>query len=236
MGAQSADVVTQHQPAKLAAMEGVWETQSCAPMFIIGWVDEEAQTTTGLSIPCLLSLLAHRDINGVVIGLNDIPEEEHPSVNLVFQSYHVMINLGVAMVGLGVLGMGLYWWKRRIFEMRWVLWLFVLSIFLAELATVTGWWTAEMGRQPWIVYGLLRVEDAVSPGLTSGQVLFSLVVFILLYILLFILFIYLLNAKIQHGPAPLKQDVEDIQSLPDTFREVFRSGARSQIGGDEHGT
>jgi len=99
----------------------------------------------------------------------------------------------------------------------------VLSIFMAEAATIAGWWTAEIGRQPWIVWELLRTADAVSPTLSTGEVLFSVIMFVVLYIILGILFIYLLNEKIQHGPEPLEAlETVPVSSLPDTFREVFR--------------
>ncbi len=96
--------VTEYQPTKLAAMEGVWETQSCAPMTIVGWVNTETETTTGLQVPCALSFLASQDFNATVTGLNDFPPDELPPVNLTFQSYHIMINLGILFIGIGVLG------------------------------------------------------------------------------------------------------------------------------------
>lgn len=227
-GTQSAMNVSEYQPGKLAAMEGIWETQSCAPMTILGWVNTGAETTTGLQIPCGLSFLAHQDFNATIMGLDQFPIDERPPVNLTFQSYHIMINLGVIFIGIGLLGAALYLYKRKVFETRWVLWLFVSSIFLAEIATATGWWVAEFGRQPWIVFQLLRTAAAVSPTLTAGQVFGSNIMFVALYIILGILFLYLLNEKIQHGPESLA-DLEDrpVSSLPDTFREVFREQPRA---------
>jgi cytochrome d ubiquinol oxidase subunit I len=102
----------------------------------------------------------------------------------------------------------------------------VASIFLTEIATQTGWWTAEFGRQPWIVWNLLRTSAAFSPVLDTGQVFFSLLMFVALYAILFVLFIYLLNEKIQHGPDPLEEDVH-VASLPDTFKDLFRRQARA---------
>ena len=133
-----------------------------------------------------------------------------------------MILLGGLFILIGALGLFFFFWKRRLFETRWLLWTFVISIFLTELATLSGWWAAEFGRQPWIVWNLLRTVDAGSPVLSGRQVAISLITFILLYIILFILFIYLLNEKIQHGPEPLSE-VEEVPvgSLADSFGEIF---------------
>jgi cytochrome d ubiquinol oxidase subunit I len=225
-GAEQAVEVATHQPVKLAAMEGLWETQSCAPMFIVGWVDTATQTTKGISIPCLLSFLAYGDFNATVQGLNAFPADTWAPVNLTFQVYHLMINFGMVFIGIGLLATLFAVWKQRIWRTRWVLWILVASIFLTELATLAGWWTAEFGRQPWIVWGLMRTVDGVSPNLAGGQVFLSVLMFIALYALLFVLFIYLLNEKIQHGPDPLEDEVP-VTSLPDTFRDIFRRRARA---------
>jgi cytochrome d ubiquinol oxidase subunit I len=147
----------------------------------------------------------------------------------VFQAYHWMFNLGFLFVPIGLLGVLMYFWKRKVFEARWLLWLFVITVFLAESAIIAGWWTAEIGRQPWIVYQVLPTTLAVSPSLSTTDVAISLTMFIVLYSLLFIVFLYLLNGKIQQGPEQLK-DVESVpvSSLPDTFRQIFRRrGARA---------
>jgi len=122
-----------------------------------------------------------------------------------------------------IAGFVLYRWKRKIFDMNWLLWLFVLMVFFTIAAIIGGWWTAEIGRQPWIVYNVLTTADGVSPVLTGGQVLFSLIMFVVLYTILFILFIFLLNEKIQAGPEPLEEvETVPVGSLPDTFRQIFR--------------
>lgn len=228
-GPSQAVEVTTYQPLKLASMEGLWESQACAPLFIVGWVNEAAQTTTGISIPCLLSLLAYMNPQATVTGLEAFPPSLYPPINLVFQVYRLMFNFGTLFVPIGLLGLLMYWRKGRVFEARWVLWLFVITVFLAEMAITAGWWTAEIGRQPWIVYNELLTAQAGSPTLTTAEVAISMVMFIGLYTLLFILFIYLLNGKIQAGPEPL-EEVESVPvaSLPDTFRQVFRRrGARA---------
>jgi cytochrome d ubiquinol oxidase subunit I len=225
-GADQAVNVTNFQPVKLAALEGLWESTACAPLYIAGWVDEAAQTTTGFSIPCLLSFLAYNDINATVTGLTAFPQDTWAPLNLTFQVYHIMINLGVLFPLIGFLGAAFYFWKRRLWSTRWVLWIFVVSIFLTELATLSGWWSAEFGRQPWIVWNVLRTADAVSPVLQGYQVLFSVLMFVVLYALLFVLFIYLLNEKIQHGPESLDDEVP-VAALPDTFKDIFRRRARA---------
>ncbi len=224
---QAVEVAT-NQPLKLASMEGVWRDQACAPMTLLGWVDAASQQTTGIQIPCFLSFLTQRDFNATVQGLNSFPPELWPPINLVFQVYHVMINLGTLFVPIGLLGVLLFFWKRRVFEWRWVLWLFVISVFLAEAAITAGWWTAEIGRQPWIVYNELKTAAAASPTLTPDQTLLSLIMFVVLYLILFVLFIYLLNDKIQHGPDPLEAvETTPVTSLPDTFRDIFRRRGRA---------
>jgi cytochrome d ubiquinol oxidase subunit I len=237
-GPNMAIAVTNHQPLKLASMEGLWQSTSCAPMFLLGWVNETAQTTTGFSIPCLLSFLAYQDVNAVVQGLDSFAPAPTPPINLVFQVYHVMINLGPVLAGIGGLAGVWFAWNRRIFRSRFVLWLLVLSVFMAEIAVTSGWWTAEIGRQPWVVYNVLKTEDGVSPLLSGADVAISLGGFIGLYSLLFLLFLYLLNRKIQIGPEPLEAvETVAVSSLPDTFREVFRkrphSAGPAPLSGDE---
>lgn len=225
-GAEQAVEVTNYQPVKLAAMEGLWNDESCAPMYIVGWVNTAEETTTGIKIPCLLSFLAYGNIDATVQGLNSFPSDTWAPINLVFQVYHLMINLGGLFIAIGLLAAFFAVWKQRIWRTRWLLWILVASIFLTELATLSGWWTAEFGRQPWIVWNLMRTADGVSPNLNGGQVFFSVLMFVALYTLLFILFIYLLNEKIQHGPEPLQDEVP-ATSLPDTFKDIFRRRARA---------
>jgi cytochrome d ubiquinol oxidase subunit I len=225
-GAEHAVEVTNYQPVKLAAMEGLWNDESCAPMTIVGWVNTAEQTTTGISIPCMLSFLAYGDINATVQGLNSFPSDTWSPINLVFQVYHLMINLGGLFIAIGLLATLFAVWKQRIWHTRWLLWVLVLSVFLTELATLSGWWTAEFGRQPWIVWNLMRTADGVSPAIDGAQVFLSVLMFVGLYTLLFVLFIYLLNEKIQHGPEPL-EDEAPAPSLPDTFKDIFRRRARA---------
>jgi cytochrome d ubiquinol oxidase subunit I len=227
-GPEQARGVVRSQEPKLAAMEGRWESESCAPMYVVGWVNESARTTSGLSIPCLLSFLAYGNFDATVAGLQEIPSNTWAPVNATFQFYHLMIDSGGLFVAIGLAGVLFYYWKRRLFQMRWLLWIFVFSIVLTEFATIFGWWVAELGRQPWIVWELLRTVEAGSPVLGSGHVWFSLGVFIALYAILFILFLFLLNNKIQHGPESLEELEEvPVNALPDSFREIFRRQPRA---------
>ncbi len=230
-GANQAIEVTNEQPLKLASIEGLWQSQSCAPLYLVGWVDEATQTTTGISIPCLLSVLAYFDPNAVVQGIDSFAPAPLPPINLLFQAYHLMFILGSLFVPVGLLAGLLYLWKRRLYETRWMLWLLVVTVFFTEIAITAGWWTAEIGRQPWIVYGVMETADGLSPTLSTFDVAASLGMFILLYALLLALFLYLLNRKIQDGPEPLEEvETTPVASLPDTFREIFTRRGRADLG------
>jgi cytochrome d ubiquinol oxidase subunit I len=199
-GHRSADGVSQNQPAKLAALEGHYDSSSRADMYLIGYVDNKHEKTMGIKIPGGLSFLVHGDFNAPVPGLKAFPKDERPSqVNSVFQFYHLMIIVGVTMIALGILGTW-FWWKKTLFDKRWLMWIFSFSVLLPQVGNQAGWFAAEMGRQPWVVYGMLKTSDALSKMVTANQIIFSLVLFTLVYIVLFALFLFLLNRKIQHGP------------------------------------
>lgn len=199
-GHKSADGVAVNQPAKLAALEGHFDSLSVADMYVFGWVDKENQETTGLKIPKGLTFLLHQDFETPVKGLNAFPEDERPqAVNAIFQFYHIMVAIGMFLIALSIYALFM-WWRGKLFDKRWLLKLFVVSVLLPQIANQVGWFAAEMGRQPWVVYGLLRTSDALSKVVTANQVLFSIILFSLIYILLFSLFIYMMNKKIKHGP------------------------------------
>lgn len=198
-GSESALVVSRYQPAKLAAMEGHIPASAPAGLALFGWVDEEQQRFVGVSIPGMLSYLVHGDASKPVMGLQAFPPQDRPPVNPVFQTYHTMVGIGTGLIGLSLLGL-LLWWRGSLFETRWLLWVYVFAVLGPQAANQLGWFTAEVGRQPWIVYGLMRTSEAVSPLVSAGQILASLVLFLLIYLALFTLFIYLLDQKIRHGP------------------------------------
>ena len=200
MGHRSADGVSKNQPAKLAALEGHYDSTAVADMYLFGWVNNETQTTTGLKIPGGLSFLIHGDFEKEVIGLNAFNPEDRPTqVNAIFQFYHLMVAIGLALIAL-TLYASWQWRKGKLFDKRWLMSIFVWSVLLPQIANQVGWFAAEMGRQPWVVYGHLRTSDALSKAVSANQILFSLILFVLVYSTLFVLFLYLLNKKIKHGP------------------------------------
>ncbi|MAB49117.1 MAG: cytochrome ubiquinol oxidase subunit I [Flavobacteriaceae bacterium] len=199
-GHSSADGVAVNQPAKLAAMEGHYDESSAADLYLFGWVDDESQKVTGLSIPGGLSFLVHQDFEEPIQGLNAFPKDEIPTqVNAVFQFYHIMISIGMFLIGLTLYASYL-WWRGKLFDKKWLLKIFAFSVLLPQIANQVGWFAAEMGRQPWVVYGHLKTSDAFSQEVSSNQILFSLILFLVVYAILFLLFLYSLNKKIKHGP------------------------------------
>jgi cytochrome bd ubiquinol oxidase subunit I len=199
-GHSSADGVAKNQPAKLAAMEGHYEQSSPADLYLLGWVDNENQKVTGLRIPGGLSFLVHQDFEAPITGLNAFSEKDRPSqVNAVFQFYHIMISIGMFLIALTFYASFL-WWRGKLFETKWLMWIFSFSVILPQIANQAGWFAAEMGRQPWIVYGHLRTSEGFSQEVSANQILFSLVLFTVVYTLLLFLFLYSLNKKIKHGP------------------------------------
>ncbi|MFC4739601.1 cytochrome ubiquinol oxidase subunit I [Flavobacterium ponti] len=199
-GHSSADGVAKNQPAKLAAMEGHYEKSAPADLYLLGWVDNENQKVTGLGLPGGLSFLVHQDFKAPITGLNAFPEEDRPSqVNAVFQFYHIMISIGMFLIALTFYASFL-WWKGKLFETKWIMWIFSFSVILPQIANQVGWFAAEMGRQPWIVYGHLRTSEGFSQEVSANQIVFSLVLFTVVYSLLLLLFLYSLNKKIKHGP------------------------------------
>ncbi|WKZ69427.1 MAG: cytochrome ubiquinol oxidase subunit I [Melioribacteraceae bacterium] len=199
-GHQSAIGVSENQPAKMAAFEGHYDSSAVAPLYLFGWVDDKKQEVKyGIAIPGLLSYLIYGDASKEVMGLNAFRPEDRPPVNIVFQAYHIMVAIGFFLIAISIVSI-FYWKRKKLFETKWLLWILVFSVLGPQIANQIGWIAAEVGRQPWIVYGLLRTADALSKVVEANQVIFSLILFFVIYSLLFVLFIYLLNEKIQHGP------------------------------------
>ena len=197
-GHSSADGVAKNQPEKLAAMEGHFQTGP-ADLYLFGWVDKQNEVTHGVKIPNGLSYMIHYDTAAPVTGLDQYLVEDRPGqVNAVFQFYHIMVAIGMFLIALTLYASFLLW-RGKLYDKRWLLHIFVWSVLLPQIGNQVGWFAAEMGRQPWIVYKLLRTSDALSKSVSANQILFAIILFTVIYIILFALFIYLMNKKIVHG-------------------------------------
>lgn len=200
-GHEQAVIVAEHQPAKLATYEGIFKTATGGEDFyLFGILNEPDQRIDyGIRIPGMLSWMISGDPSRPVPGLDQFRPEDRPPLAPTFYSYHLMVALGVAMLGLTLLAAFLLW-KDRLFRTRWLLWTFVPAVLMPYAANQLGWIAAEIGRQPWIVYGLLRTTDGVSKSVPGEQVLGSIVLFGIIYALLFAVWVVVLNSKIKHGP------------------------------------
>ncbi len=219
-----AEMVYHHQPAKMAAFEGHYETGP-ADMSLLGWPDDESESIRfNIAVPGGLSMLLHQDPNEPVVGLDRFRPEDRPNVAISFASYHIMIALGMFFIALTLLASFLRW-RGTLYRQRWLLWIFVFAVILPLIANEIGWVAAEAGRQPWIVHPpvewkadgsdvvvgpggvvvydetvALRTVHGVSPTVRAGQVLGSIIGFGIIYIGLGAVWVFVLNSKIQHGP------------------------------------
>jgi cytochrome d ubiquinol oxidase subunit I len=192
--------VAKTQPEKMAAFEALWETQKGAPLVNFGIPSEKNEKTYYLfEFPKLLSFLVYGDFNAEMKGLKDFPKDERPPVFNSFASYHLMVLLGVWFAILALMGIYLLL-RKKVFEKRWYLYLLLFSIPLPYIANEFGWFAAELGRQPWAVYHVLKTADAASKVVPAWQILFSLVMFALFYIFLFYVSIKVLKKIIKKGP------------------------------------
>ncbi|MGE3954163.1 MAG: cytochrome ubiquinol oxidase subunit I [Parachlamydiales bacterium] len=198
-GDSSARTVVEYQPTKLAAMEGVFKTQKSAPLFLIGFPDPKTNKTYGISIPGLLSFLSYRSFSAEIQGMDSFPKEDLPNTRAVFQTYRIMLAMWAAMLFTAAAGW-ILWRRIREGRAKWLLWVMVFSVAFPQLANQAGWFTAEMGRQPWIIYGIMRTADGYSKSVSAPQIISSITVFAAIYIALFSLFLFLLDRKIKKGP------------------------------------
>ncbi|MBM3296379.1 MAG: cytochrome ubiquinol oxidase subunit I [Candidatus Aminicenantes bacterium] len=192
--------VARTQPEKMAAFEGLWETQTGAPFTVFGIPDVKAQKIRfQLAVPGMLSWLIHFDAGAEVKGLNAFPPDERPPVVLPFLSYHLMILLGLAFIGLAGWGLLLFL-KKRVLDSRLFLKMLLIAVPLPYLANTAGWIAAEVGRQPWAVYKVLRTADAASPVVPAGQILATLILFILVYSLIAAVGVRIMVKLVKKGP------------------------------------
>ncbi len=200
----SADGVSKNQPAKLASFEGHFNSNEAGKLYLFGLVNEEKERVDfGLGLPGGLSFLLYQDFKTPVKGLDQVAKKDRPKVNFVFQTYHIMIAIGMALIGISFIGLFMLLTgnldKDNIVS-RTFLKVLILSVLGPQIANQAGWVSAEAGRQPWIVYGLMRTSEGVSQSITKSNLIFSLVLFTAIYFLLFLLFIFILDQKIKHGP------------------------------------
>jgi cytochrome d ubiquinol oxidase subunit I len=195
-------MVADHQPVTLAAMEGLFDTSAGASIVLIGQPDTDNFTLDNpITVPKALSFLTYRRWEAEVKGLKDFPRDQWPdNIPLLYYSYHVMVGLGTLLILLSVL---CSWslWRGRLYHNRALLWALMLALPFPYIATTAGWMTAELGRQPWLIYGVMRTSQGYSSRVSAGNGLFTLIGFMGLYLALGILFLFLVHREIDHGPA-----------------------------------
>ncbi len=220
---ETARGVSKNQPEKFAALEGVYKTQERTPLTAVGWVDGKTKQVHGIQLPGFLSFLTYGNFVTPVKGLDQFPEKDWPNVPLVFQSYHIMIAAWGLMFLVSILGF-IYWIRGKLADAKWVLRSLVFAVWLPYAANLCGWYTAEFGRQPWLVYKVLRTSEGVSGAVSAAQVLGSIIMFIVIWSLLFVLFIYLLNSKIKQGPV----DHQDLNPLYANIKMTLNKGGENE--------
>ena len=200
-GDRQAKMVHDHQPVTFAAMEGQFRTEAGAGLVIIGQPDvDQLRLDNPITIPRVLSFMTHYRWDATIQGLNEFDRDLWPdNVALLYYVYHIMVGLGTIFIGLTGLA-AFFLWRRKLFEQRWVLWMLMLSLPFPFIANTAGWMTAEFGRQPWIIYGLMRTAEGSSLQVSSGNVLFTLLGFMGLYGLLSVLFVFVAGRIVAQGP------------------------------------
>jgi len=195
-------MVAHNQPVTLAAMEALFTSQPGAPLVIIGQPDVEGRKIDNpLLVPKMLSFLTYRRWQARVEGLDQFPERFWPqNIPLLYFSYHIMVGLGTVFIAIMLVCVFLLW-RGKLFEARWMLWILLLSLPFPYIANTAGWMTAELGRQPWLVYGLMLTADGYSKTVSAGNGMFTLLGFMGIYMVLGILFLFLVHREIEHGPA-----------------------------------
>jgi cytochrome d ubiquinol oxidase subunit I len=195
--------IARYQPATLAAMEGLFETTQGAPLAIVGQPDvERRKLDNPLLVPKMLSFLTYQRWMAEVKGLGAFPEDQWPdNIPLLYYSYHIMVGLGTVFIAVMAVSSWKLWRGRLYASRRW-LWLIMLMLPFPYIANTAGWITAEVGRQPWVIYGLMRTADGYSKSVSAGNVVFTLIGFAGMYTILGILAIFLVGREIAHGPEP----------------------------------
>tara|TARA_R110002012_G_scaffold39867_3_gene109944 strand:- start:840 stop:2174 length:1335 start_codon:yes stop_codon:yes gene_type:complete len=206
-GDWTAKNVVEHQPVTFAAMEGIFETEDKgSEIILIGQPDtENKKLDNKIAVPNVLSFLTYQRWDAQIKGLNEFDESVHPTnIPGLYYSYHIMVGLGTIFIGLMLIA-SIQLFRKKLYKTKWILWSLMFMLPFPYIANTTGWYTAELGRQPWLVYNLLRTADGISPTVSSGNTLFTLLGFIGLYLLLGLLFLMLAGKIINKGPETTKQ-------------------------------
>jgi len=200
-GDRQGKLVTELQPVTLAAMEGLFHGQEGAPLVIVGQPNEEERKIDNpIAVPKMLSMLTYRRWNANVRGLDAFPRQDWPgNIPLLYYSYHIMVGLGTFFIAIMALS-GLLLWSGKLYSARWMMWILLLSVPFPYIANTAGWMTVELGRQPWVVYGLMRTIDGYSKFVSAGNGMFTLLGFMGMYMVLGILGLFLVWREIEHGP------------------------------------
>jgi len=204
----------EHQPAKVAAMEGNWETSSNVPLLLFAIPDQENQTNHWeLGIPSMASMILTHEWDGVVPGLNEVAVEDQPPVGIVFWSFRIMVGMGILMILFALTGLFLRP-KDKLYETRWYLQGLRFMSISPFIAVLTGWFVTEVGRAPWLVYGIMRHSESVTPSLTGGMALFTLIGYVVVYALVFASGVYYLMRVLYVGLENDDQDETDSAERP----------------------
>jgi len=198
--------VEKYQPVTFAAMEGIFHTEEGgSEIILIGQPDvRNKKLDNKIAVPNILSFLTYGNWNREVKGLDQFSEKDYPTnIPLLYYSYHIMVGLGTIFIGIMALAL-FYLYRKKLYETKWILWMLLFLLPFPYIANTTGWYTAELGRQPWLVYNLLRTAEGASPTVSSGNTLFTLLGFVGLYLLLGMLFLLQVGKIINKGPAPVK--------------------------------
>jgi len=194
-------MVAFHQPVTLAAMEALFESQPGAPLVLIGQPNVDARRIDNpIQIPNALSFLTYRRWKAEVKGLDAFPQDQWPTnIELLYFSYHIMVGLGTLFIAIAAVAVYLLW-RGKLFTSRWMLWILLLTLPFPYVANTAGWLTAELGRQPWLVYSLMRTADGYSKMVSAGNGIFTLLGFMGMYTVLAILVLFLVRREIERGP------------------------------------
>lgn len=200
-GHYSSDMVAEHQPVALAAMEGLFQTEAGAGLVVLGQPDvENMRIDNPIVLPRVLSYLVYQTWDAEVRGLEAYPRENWPdNIPLLYYSYHVMVGLGTIFIAIMAVA-ALMLWRRRLYGSRLMLWVLMLAIPFPYIANTAGWFTAELGRQPWLIYGILRTSEGSSPLVSSGNILFTIIGFAGMYTVMGLLYFVLMVREVARGP------------------------------------